>query len=116
MGQHRCSPTKSGLYLSFATLALSFACSSSSVESGGPTAGAGNDAGTAGEGGSNVAGANASGAGSSAASAGAPTAGSDCGECFVAEQCLDHCGGTVVYLGCCACVAPAVNKNSCPKP
>ncbi|HEY4102854.1 MAG TPA: hypothetical protein VGM44_03150 [Polyangiaceae bacterium] len=34
-------------------------------------------------------------------------------ECLVANTCLDHCGGAVVYTGCCECVPPAVNKNSC---
>jgi hypothetical protein len=34
-------------------------------------------------------------------------------ECFVAITCLDHCGGTVVYTGCCACVPPAVDQTTC---
>ncbi|HWZ89249.1 MAG TPA: hypothetical protein VNW92_10375, partial [Polyangiaceae bacterium] len=34
-------------------------------------------------------------------------------ECLIAVTCLDHCGGTVVYTGCCACVPPAVNQTTC---
>ncbi len=34
-------------------------------------------------------------------------------ECFVANTCLDKCGGSVVYTGCCECVPPAVNQNTC---
>jgi hypothetical protein len=34
-------------------------------------------------------------------------------ECLRANVCLDKCGGTVVYTGCCACEAPAVDELSC---
>ena len=34
-------------------------------------------------------------------------------ECLIANTCLDMCGGSVVYTGCCSCVPPAVNKNDC---
>jgi hypothetical protein len=37
----------------------------------------------------------------------------DIGECLVANTCLDQCGGKVVYVGCCACVPPAVDQHSC---
>lgn len=35
-------------------------------------------------------------------------------ECFVANTCLDKCGGSVVYTGCCACEPPSVNQLTCP--
>lgn len=35
------------------------------------------------------------------------------GECIRANVCLDHCGGTVVYSGCCACPAATVEELSC---
>jgi hypothetical protein len=38
----------------------------------------------------------------------------DLQECFVANTCLDKCGGKVVYTGCCACVPPSVNQLTCP--
>jgi hypothetical protein len=42
---------------------------------------------------------------------GAPSC--DIKECLRANVCLDHCGGTVVYTGCCACEAPTVDELSC---
>jgi hypothetical protein len=99
--------------------------SGSSADAGasvGEEAGAGGDAGvsTGGTGGSSagaggVLGLSGSGAGGSSGALGHAGKSGDCGECLVANQCLDHCGGTVVYTGCCACVAPAINKNTCPK-
>jgi hypothetical protein len=37
----------------------------------------------------------------------------DLGECFVANRCLDQCGGKIVYVGCCECDPPSVNQNTC---
>ena len=34
-------------------------------------------------------------------------------ECFVANTCLNKCGGSVVYTGCCACEPPSVNRLTC---
>jgi hypothetical protein len=39
--------------------------------------------------------------------------GGDCGECLIANHCVDSCDGPDVYTGCCACVPPAFNKNTC---
>ncbi|HEY3666397.1 MAG TPA: hypothetical protein VGL19_10370 [Polyangiaceae bacterium] len=36
-------------------------------------------------------------------------------ECLVAVQCVDHCGGTVKYTGCC-CMPPLVDKKTCASP
>ena len=44
---------------------------------------------------------------------GGSTSGCEVGECFVANTCLNQCGGAIVYVGCCECVAPAVNRNVC---
>ncbi len=42
--------------------------------------------------------------------------GGDCGECLIANHCVNSCDGPDVYTGCCACVAPAFNKNTCAQP
>jgi hypothetical protein len=74
-------------------------------------------AGGASAGGRGGGGAQAGGATSGGTSAGgANTGGANActiSECFVANTCLDKCGGTVVYAGCCDCVAPAVSQNTC---
>ena len=44
---------------------------------------------------------------------GAGGKGGDCGECLIANHCVDSCDGPDVYTGCCACVPPAFNKNTC---
>jgi hypothetical protein len=34
-------------------------------------------------------------------------------QCLVANICLDKCGGSVVYTGCCECEPPSVNQRTC---
>jgi hypothetical protein len=73
-------------------------------------------AGKSGAGGAPAGPAGAPGGGSSGSSASAGRGGSrpcDLQECFVANTCLDKCGGKVVYTGCCACVPPSVNQITC---
>jgi hypothetical protein len=90
---------KRSVSLGFALLALCLGCSDGSdADHGGAHAGAG------GAGGAGGASADGGHAGSRAC---------DISECLVANTCLDHCGGTVVYTGCCECAPPAINKNSC---
>jgi len=98
----------------------------SSTESGPPSNGGAPSAGAS------SAGANSAGAGNTGESGSAGTAagagnlagsaatghggnGPSCDliECFVANTCLDQCGGNVVYTGCCACEPPAVNQFTC---
>jgi len=40
--------------------------------------------------------------------------GSNCGECFAANQCVAECGGAVVYSGCCGCPSGTKNALTCP--
>jgi hypothetical protein len=47
------------------------------------------------------------------AQAAAGAKGTMCGECLIANQCVDQCGGTLVYTGCCACPPCSVNKLTC---
>ena len=114
--------------LGFAAFALSLACSSSSSpegaagaagaapsDGGSATGGTGQGGSTTGgtnQGGSTTGGANQGGSSGSIAGGGGDN---DCehSECLVANTCLDHCDGKVIYTGCCACVPPAVNKNAC---
>ena len=76
--------------------------------SGGPSGGSGH-----------AGGAPAGGAGGANANGGAKANGGGSGqscalsECFVATVCVDHCGGAIVSSGCCSCVAPAVDEQSC---
>ncbi|HET7543528.1 MAG TPA: hypothetical protein VFK05_26830 [Polyangiaceae bacterium] len=105
-----------------AGLAVCLGCSSSSA----PETGAGGNAG-AGAGGAAKGGASGSpdssggspdSSGGTPGSSGAPAHGGQNGtceimECFVANTCLDKCGGSVVYVGCCACEPPSVNDFTC---
>ncbi len=102
---------KRSISLGFAVLALCGGCSDS--DGGGGAGGAGGAAGSAMAGGGNG-GASAGSPGTSGSPGGAGKGNAcDQQECFVANTCLDHCGGSVVYTGCCACVSPAVDANSC---
>ena len=88
----------------------------------GADANGGSATGEAGEAGVSGAPSGAGGA-ASAGTAGRGTAGAaahggkggDCElmECFVANTCLDKCGGKVMYTGCCACEPTWVNKFTC---
>jgi hypothetical protein len=96
-----------------------------SAPSGGGNAGGlplGGEAGNAGErsagddsGGASSAGVSGGGASGTATAGGHGGQGPACdfGECFVANTCLDQCGGKAVYVGCCECDPPSVNQNSC---
>lgn len=99
---------KRKIFLGFAALALCLGCSDGGASSGG----------AGGEAGSPDAGASDGGvSGSAGASGTSGGAGKDNGcelqECFAANTCLDRCGGSVVYVGCCPCVAPAIDRNRC---
>ena len=96
---------KRGVCLGFSGLALCFACSGSSGSHGAGGAASEDGGAPSEEDAGSQAGANNGKAGS--------TSSCDVGECFVANTCLDRCGGTVVYTGCCECVPPAVNQHSC---
>lgn len=105
--------TKRSVSLGFAALAWCCACSGSSGSSGSKGTGgsASEDSGAP----SDDGGASQAGASQAGASNGKGGGAGSCavGECFVANTCLDHCGGTAVYVGCCECVPPAVNQSSC---
>jgi hypothetical protein len=80
------------------------------------TAGGSTQGGSVGSSGSPSAGSSSSGAGDDGdAGAAGKSTGGDCDirECLVANTCLDKCGGSVVYTGCCSCLAPDVNQNTC---
>lgn len=101
--------------LGLAGLSVCLGCSSSAenggsggMHTGGSPAGAGGaQAGTGGAGG-------AGGPGSSGATGHGGGAWScETGECFAANTCLDKCGGSVLYIGCCECEPPSVNQFTC---
>ena len=77
------------------------------TSAGANSGGSANTGGSADTGGSASAGHASGGAGSGG--------GPDCNlvECAVANVCLDHCGGNVVYTGCCRCDAGTVDQRSC---
>ena len=108
---------KRSVYLGFALVTLAAGCSSDDKSGGGGAAGSVAHA-TAGSANGGSSGASAGGApGASGASGSSASAGKgggcDIPECLVANTCLNHCGGNVVYTGCCACLPPAVNRNTC---
>ena len=81
--------------------------------------------GSSGRGGNGIGGASAGGGGaqpgtggvlgsSGAVGHGGKDASCELQECFVANICLDKCGGKVVSSGCCPCEPPSVNKLTCP--
>ncbi len=100
---------KRSVSLGFAVLALCIGCSDSDGGGGGAGGTTGNT-----DAGASSGGADAGTSGAAGSNAGAGK-GNECDiqECLVANTCLDHCGGSVVYTGCCACVPPAVNRNGC---
>jgi hypothetical protein len=83
--------------------------------SAGQTAGgsAGNTAAAGHAGSMSTAGTSVGGTTSGGGKTGSGGASCDVPECLRANVCLDECGGKVIYSGCCACVAPAVEQSSC---
>jgi len=90
-----------------------------SLDAGADSSGAGSattgglDAGGASAGGTSGAGTGASPGGAGATALGGKSGSCEVMECFVANTCLDKCGGSVVYIGCCSCEPPSVNKLTC---
>ena len=115
-----------GFCLGLAGLCVCLGCSSDFSATGGGS-GSGNAGAAAshtGDGGSDETAGRPSTAGAAAGGAGAVGGGGsgsghggkgtcEIMECFVANTCVDKCGGNVVYTGCCACEPPSVNKLTC---
>lgn len=68
---------------------------------------------SAGDSGTSAGGNPPGGAGHAGGTSGDTHAAGDFVQCFVANTCLDQCGGSVVYTGCCECEPPSVNQLTC---